>query len=141
MRRLIPIFAAALVLGAAIPATASAAETKVLRGGSAVGSLVPTGGSRYNVQNLDYTVEGEVRRVGQRRHEFHNRFGRFGWVVRVGPRWDVYSSSHPSDRIGYVMRVGKRRYAAYNNGTGRVGDAFGQAALQGAASVLLVFHG
>ena len=140
MRRLIPLMAVALALGAAAPSTALAADTVVQRHGETVGSLVHQGGSRYKIEDSSYSVEGEVRRIGKRRFEFSNGLGKFGWAVRTGSRWDVYSSQHPSDRIGYVQKVGARRWAAYVDGGERVGESIGQAALQGAASALLVFH-
>ncbi len=141
MRRLIPLIVVALAVSAATPASAVAGDTKVIRHDEAVGSLVHDRASRYKVEDINYDVEAEVRRRGKRRFEFFGRNGMFGWAVKAtGRRWDVYSAAHPEDRVGYVDRIGRREYGAYLNDGERIGSAYGQAAVQGAASVFLVFH-
>jgi hypothetical protein len=52
----------------------------------------------------------------------------------------VYNAAEPEHRIGTVRKVDKRTWAAYVDDGESVGEAVGPAALQGAASVLLVFH-
>lgn len=139
MRRLIPLIAAAATLAAAGPAVSEIQDTTVNRHNEAVGTLVHQGASRFYVEDHDYRVQAEVRRVGKRGFTFLNTRGVEFAIVRkaTGTRWDVYAAGH-SERVGTVEKVGPREYAAYQDGE-RVGDARGAAAVQGAASVLVVF--
>ena len=140
MRRLIPLIAATAALGAAVPATAEAADTKVNRHGEAVGFLVHQGASRFNVQDHDYYTQAEVRRQGNRRFNFYNARGALFAFVRkaTGNRWDVMLPEHDVP-VGHVEKRSKNRWMAYEDEGESVGDATGPAALQGAAAVIVVF--
>jgi hypothetical protein len=137
MRKLILLgLAFALLL---IPARALAADTKVERDQQAVGSIVGDGAGRWLVENEDYSREADIKRVGRRRFNFIHEGEVIGWVSRVtARRWNVHSHAH-SEPIGYVEKTGKNNWHAYVDQSA-VGEATGSAAIQGAASVLLIFH-
>ena len=141
MRRYIPLIAVALTLGAAAPATAATADTKVNRHGEIVGSVVHKGAGRFVVENNAYKVQAEVRRQGNRRWNFVNSRGVvFAYVAKsTGRRWNVFATGH-SEPIGHVETHGKKKARIYNDeGEEAVGDAAGPASIQGAAAVLVIF--
>jgi hypothetical protein len=141
MRRLIPLIAAAAALGAAVPAMSETADTKVNRHQEEVGFIVKATGNRYQVEDVNYGVQAEVKSQGKRRFNFYNREGTLFAYVRKGSgvRWDVFDAHHSSESIGHVDRVGRNHFAAYDDDGDNIGDATGRAAVQGAASVLVVF--
>jgi hypothetical protein len=87
-------------------------------------------------------VLAEVRKSGNRKFNFVRRDTNvvFGYVSRqTAKRWEVFESGH-SNPIGHVDKLGKNRWGAYVDDGLSIGDAVGPAPIQGAASILLVFH-
>jgi hypothetical protein len=143
MRRLMLSGALALALATPLAAPALVPETIVDRHNEEVGSVAFQSAGSYAVENLNYSVQSDVRRINSRRYDFRAAGGRvYGYVTRAtATRWNVYEADH-SERVGYVQRTRNPSvWSAYGNrGEDAVGEAKGPHPIVGAASVLLVFH-
>ena len=141
MTRLVPLLLTTALL-AALPAPASAADTRIDRHNEHVGLVVTLAPSRWFVQNLDYRNVADVRRNGSHEFVFSRGDRTIGRVHGVtARRWNVYVAGR-SEPIGYVERHRRNDWHAYRRSDGdAVGDATGPASIQGAAAVLIVWGG
>lgn len=139
MKRSFALVIAALAI-LALPATASAVDTRIDKMNEHAGLLVPTGPTTWTVQDLDYNRIATVQRTSSKRFDFLRDGKAMGSARKIDTRvWRVFKGDKA---IGTVRVLSRRHAKAYIPGTDdAIGLGDGVDAIPAAASVVFGFKG